>query len=131
MIFFLFLPAEKNLSKYCIQLHTCIPESSHFKPTKLGPDRNNVRRVALAQLPESPDCQCDPVPDADLPLPRTPHYNASLLCEQGAMERHLHDLYSAVQECPAIVDAVILSKVWAKQRGMDQVGTRIHHVMIV
>ena len=103
----MFLLAEKYLSKYCIQLHTCIPESSHFKTTKLGPDRNNVRRVALAQLPESPDCWCDPAPDADLPLPPTPHYNASLLCEQGAMECHLHDLYSAVQECPAIVDAVM------------------------
>ena len=113
--------SEQSLSKYRIRLHTSIPESSHFKLTKLGPDRNNVRRTALTQLPsEASSHQCDPEPDSS--LPPTPHYNAALLHEQGAMERHLHDLYAAMQECPAMVDAVVLCKVWVKQRGLDQVG---------
>ena len=119
--FFVISLSAKNLSKYRIRLHTSLPESSYFKLTKLGPDRNNVRRTALTQLPpEASDHQCDL--ESDSPLPPTSHYNATLLREQGAMERHLHDLYAAMHECPAMVDAVILCKVWVKQRGLDQVG---------
>ena len=38
-----YCPIGKGLSKYSIQLHTAIPEA-FFKHSRLGPDRNNVRR---------------------------------------------------------------------------------------
>ena len=37
------------------------------------------------------------------------------------MERHLSDVYAAQQECPAVADAVVLFRVWARQRGLSQV----------
>ena len=51
----------------------------------------------------------------------TPHYNAQLLEELGARDRHMKEIYSASQECPGLVDAIVLFKVWAKQRGIDKV----------
>ncbi len=54
--------------------------------------------------------------------PATPHYNAHMLMEMGARERHMKEIYAASQECPGIIDATILYKVWAKQRGLDKVG---------
>ena len=110
----------KLIARECQQLRL-VPNDVLAYLTKLGPDRNNVRRTALTQLPpEASEHQCDL--ESDSPLPPTPHYNATLLREQGAMERHLHDLYAAMHECPAMVDAVILCKIWVKQRGLDQVG---------
>ena len=37
------------------------------------------------------------------------------------MERHLSDVYAAQQECPAMANAVVLFRVWARQRGLNQV----------
>ena len=53
--------------------------------------------------------------------PPTPHYNASLLLELGGRERHLVTLYSALHNSPGLIDAVLLCKVWARQRGLDKV----------
>ena len=44
-----------------------------------------------------------------------------VLSDMGAMERHLNEVYSAQLECPAMADAVALLRVWARQRGLDQV----------
>ena len=63
--------------------------------------------------------------------PATPHYNAHLLTELGARERHLQEIYSASQECLGLADAVILYKVWARQRGLDKVSTIRSHQFIL
>ena len=39
----------------------------------------------------------------------------------GAMERHLSEIYTAQQTCPAMVDAIMLFRVWARQREIEQV----------
>ena len=39
----------------------------------------------------------------------------------GAMERHLSEIYTAQQTCPAMVDAITLFRVWARQREIEQV----------
>ena len=44
-----------------------------------------------------------------------------VLGDMGGMERHLSDVYAAQQECPAMADAVVLLRVWARQRGLSQV----------
>lgn len=103
-------------------MHTSIPES-YFKLSKLSPDRNNVRREVLSDLPNVP-VPSDKLQEGDspLPLPPTPHYNNALVMEMGGLEHHLHLMYSATQECTALADAVVLCKVWARQRGLDQVS---------
>lgn len=53
--------------------------------------------------------------------PPTPHYNAALLVELGARERHLKELFVCAQECPSLVEAVLLCKIWATQRRLNEV----------
>lgn len=106
----------QQLSKYRIHLHTSVLDPSFFKQSKLAPDRNSVRRSFLSTKSNQPD-QSD---ESDVGGP-TPHYNAALLVELGARERHLKELFLSVQECPAMVDAVVLFKVWARQRGLSKV----------
>ena len=64
-----------------------------------------------------------PGPQSDVGPP-TPHYNAALLAELGARERHLKELFLCAQECPGLVDAIILSKVWVTQRSINKVSGR-------
>ena len=107
----------KPLSKYTIRLHTLVPDPAFFKLSKLGPDRNNVRRNFLSSSPIQSDdeFECDPPPP-------TPHYNTSLLMELGARERDLKELFSSCQDSPGFADAVVLYKVWARQRNLDKVS---------
>ena len=107
----------KHVSKYTIRLHTSLPDPTYFKSSKLGPEKNNVRRHFLPASSHtfSPD---GPSHDNDVP---TPHYNASLLLEMGARETHMKELFLSAQECPGLVDAVILYKVWARQRSLNKV----------
>ena len=53
--------------------------------------------------------------------PPTPTYNAHLLTEIGAKKRHLEDIFAAIDDCPAIRDAVLLYKVWSRQRCFEKV----------
>ena len=107
------------MSKYTIRVHTSIADSNYFKMSRLSPDRNNVRPDFLESTDHQSDLQNQS--DQSLPGPPTPHYNATLLMELGAMERHLKELYDVTQQCPAVVDAVMLSKIWLKQRGLENV----------
>jgi len=52
--------------------------------------------------------------------PGTPHYNSSILADT-LMESHLHHLYKAIEDCPAMQDAVVLINVWLQQRELCQV----------
>lgn len=102
-------------------------EQDYFKQSKLAPDHNNVRRHFLtdhgltSDQSEKSGQLNSPAPQSDVGLP-TPHYNATLLVELGARERHLKELFLCAQECPGLVDAVILSKVWLTQRSINKVG---------
>ena len=49
-----------------------------------------------------------------------------VLSDMGAMERHLAEVYAAQQECPAMADAVVLFRVWARQRGLALVHVHVH-----
>ena len=110
-------------SKVAVVLHTSISDDEYFKRSKLTPDHNNVRRYYLSQLPnQSDDIQNSSNEFQDSSDdPPTPHYNASLLLELGGRERHLVTLYSALHNSPGLIDAVLLCKVWARQRGLDEV----------
>ena len=48
-------------------------------------------------------------------------WSSLVLSEMGGMERHLAEVYAGQQECPAMVDAVMLYRVWARQRELEQV----------
>ena len=113
------LSVGKGLSKYTVRIHTSIGDPNYFKMSRCAPDRNNVRPSFI----ESTSQQSDSLNRSDQspPGPPTPHYNTALLTELGAKERHLKELYDAVKECPALVDAVVLAKIWVKQRSLDKV----------
>jgi len=53
--------------------------------------------------------------------PPTPHYNNALLRDMGSYQRHLHGVYTASQDCVAFADAVMLFKVWLRQRELLKV----------
>jgi hypothetical protein len=40
------------------------------------------------------------------------------------MERHLKELYDTTQECPSVIDAILLCKIWINQRGFEKVRER-------
>lgn len=98
-----------------MRLHTSILDHTYYKIVKLAPERNNVRRSFLAN-----GDHVSPEEEAELG-PATPHYNARVLMELGARERHMKEIYAATQECPGLVDAIVLSKIWVKQRGLNKV----------
>ncbi len=114
----------KHLSKYSIRLHTSVLDPDYFKQSKLAPGRNSVRRRFLSPTSIQPN----PSDESDVGA-ATPHYNAAMLVELGARERHLKELFLSAQECPGLVDAVILFKVWARQRGLSEVRAELTRVV--
>ena len=64
-------------------------------------------------------------------LAATPRYNSALLLEMGSRERHINDLYICILNCPAITDAILLCKVWLKQRGWVKVMFSIYCMNII
>lgn len=89
-----------RVSTFNVRLYPCISEGM-FKITKLGPDRNNVRDTSAG---------------VDQENPATPHYNNALLQDMNSYQHHLHDIFNASQDCTAFADAVMLFKVWLRQR---------------
>lgn len=77
-----------------------------FKASRLAVDKNNVRLEGE---------------DSDLSkgLPATPYYNNSVL-EDGRMVAHLMALHEQLNGCPAMLDALLLLKVWMRQRELDE-----------
>lgn len=83
-----------------------------FKPSKLGPQRNNLRRKAGALMfPEG-------VLDAAGDESATPYYNNAILCDVH-MRTHLALLHEYSSRCTHFAEAVLLLKVWLRQRGMN------------
>ncbi len=120
-------------SKVTVVLHTSISDDKYFKLSKLAPGHNNVRRYYLSQLPNQSDESQNPSDGFQNSSdgPPTPHYNASLLSELGSRERHLITLYSALHDSPGVTDAVLLCKVWARQRGLDKVRLSLSLSLII
>ena len=114
-VLFILPSPGKHLSRDTIQVHTSILNHTYFKLSKLIPGRNNVRLSFLGASSTTAEEQVGVGP-------ATPHYNAHILMELGARERHLKDIFTATQDCPGLADAVILYKVWARQRGLDKVS---------
>ena len=108
---------ESVLRGYSIVIRIDIP-SGYFQLHKLYPERNNVRIALGNYLNLSYGIAL--MNFADM-MPPTPNYNASLLLEMGARRRHLKDLYAAIDECPNIREAIILYRVWARQRDFIEV----------
>ena len=51
----------------------------------------------------------------------TPHYNGDLVFEMNSKKRHLEEIYTSIEECPNICKAIILYKIWSKQREFNKV----------
>ncbi|XP_028408170.1 nucleolar protein 6-like isoform X2 [Dendronephthya gigantea] len=53
------------------------------------------------------------------PVPATPHYNATILTDM-LMEKHLHFLYGKLAQHQSLIDAIVLCKIWLRQRHLDE-----------
>ena len=81
------------------------PPQQLFKLSKLLPFENCVRHHLNSEL--------------DQPAPNpTPLYSNSLLSTLF-YEQHLHSVFAALEQCPGLRDAVLLVKVWLRERGLD------------
>lgn len=96
------LPA---MDDFDIHIYPVIAEDL-FKSSRLAVDKNNVRLDGE---------------DSDMSngLPATPHYNNSVL-EDASMVAHLQVLHEQLNGCPAMLDALLLLKVWMRQRELDE-----------
>ncbi|KAJ3032596.1 hypothetical protein HDV00_007333 [Rhizophlyctis rosea] len=92
---------------FCIRIFPVISPNL-FLPTRLAPDRNNVRPNFI-----------DPAAKTPTDLPPTPRYNAAILYDT-VLVPHLNILHHHVTNCAGFRDAAILSKIWLTQRGFGK-----------
>ena len=95
--------------KYTMNIRTKLPHE-FFKASQLGPLRNNVRRSWFNGTEDGADELAHP----------TPHYNSSILSDL-LHESHLKAVYTAMNECPGMKDAISLFKLWTTQRSFKSV----------
>lgn len=99
-----------------------------FEMTKLSPDRNNVRWAAGSSSSSSrkessiqqQQQQSEQQQQQDL-LP-TPHYNAGILQDMLLLVNQQRLQQFAAAAGPKFVDALLLLKIWAHQRGLNAHG---------
>ena len=84
----------------------------------LTPASKQLSKYRVSLLTTLPDGFFPVLPLSSSGTPRC--YNA-LRWESGARERLLREVYAATQDCPALADAVLLCKVWSRQRQLDRV----------
>ena len=89
-------------SKFMIRIFPC-PPSDLFPLDRFRPSRNNVRVPGIDDIAQQPP---------------TPVYN-SCVAEDLRFTHHLELLHSAFGGLQAFADAVMLLKVWARQRGFE------------
>eukprot|EP00123_Amoebidium_parasiticum_P006098 comp17152_c0_seq1/m.15971 comp17152_c0_seq1/g.15971 ORF comp17152_c0_seq1/g.15971 comp17152_c0_seq1/m.15971 type:complete len:1225 (-) comp17152_c0_seq1:790-4464(-) len=111
-------PEGAHKTKFTIRILPVISPDT-FKLLRLAPDRNCVRHKHVASVLGLADSQPDDDEGEGGP---TPHYNNSVL-EDTMMTSHLASLHAHMTSCPALVEAVILFKVWLRQRGLPK-GTK-------
>ncbi|KAJ1679267.1 U3 snoRNP protein, partial [Spiromyces aspiralis] len=87
---------------------------------RLSPERNNVRQAFLETqllgVPTKGEGANGVSGDMQNIGPATPRYNAAILGD-ALVATCTKFIYSVAQRCPGFVDAVILAKVWWRQRG--------------
>lgn len=105
------LTAGGDPANFLINLHPGLPEEC-FKPSKLAPNRNNLRLKACRLMFP------DGVGGASTDESATPHYNNAVLSDVH-MRTHLTILHDYHTRCPHFAEAVLLLKVWLRQRGMN------------
>ncbi|XP_065188804.1 nucleolar protein 6-like isoform X1 [Sycon ciliatum] len=96
--------------RFSLRVHPVVNDAA-FKPTRLGPARNCIRRKKFFKSVSADSEGAEE--------PATPYYN-SLLLRDMAPVRHLAMLHTAFQQCPAMPDAMRLLKVWLRQRSLDK-----------
>ncbi|KAM4706920.1 nucleolar protein 6 isoform 2-T2 [Discoglossus pictus] len=102
-------PRGKDEKTVTVRLYAC-PPPGVFKPSRLYPNKNNVRTSwYMGQQSETEGAS----------EPPTPHYNNSILCDL-TLEHHLHHLSSAATDFPGMKDGIAILKVWLHQRQLDK-----------
>ena len=96
---------RKSMGGYTVRIIPCAPESL-FPRRKLLPTKNCVRPVGDSK---------------EKALEATPFYNSSLIAEM-LYTGYLRLLHHTSGQCPAFKDALILGRIWLRQRG---VGSKI------
>ncbi|XP_069043565.1 nucleolar protein 6 [Lepisosteus oculatus] len=105
----LLTPPGKDDGRVTLRVHA-LPPPGFFKPSRLHPQKNNVRTHWYTE--QSSEL-------AGGSEPATPHYNSSLLGDLLPLA-HLQFLSAVAAQCPAFPDSVALLKVWLRQRQLDQ-----------
>ncbi|XP_039291239.1 nucleolar protein 6-like [Nilaparvata lugens] len=104
---------ETWTSKVTVYLHA-VPAEGTFKASRFTPEKNNVRSGWWMPQQKSPvDSQ------GELSLTPTPHYNYSI-ARDIAMEANENLQKRIYEENPNLRDALLLLKVWLRQRKLDR-----------
>eukprot|EP00002_Diphylleia_rotans_P025509 TRINITY_DN5045_c0_g1_i2.p1 TRINITY_DN5045_c0_g1~~TRINITY_DN5045_c0_g1_i2.p1 ORF type:complete len:1168 (+),score=282.69 TRINITY_DN5045_c0_g1_i2:57-3560(+) len=98
----------KDDQKVSINIIPSIPKMEHFI-TKLHPKKGNLRSTSSEQARSAP----------------TPYYNNSIL-EDMFYQDHLTFCHERMKNTPSYVDAVVLFKVWLKQREMTTASDAVN-----
>uniref|UniRef100_A0A8C5LK55 Nucleolar protein 6 n=1 Tax=Leptobrachium leishanense TaxID=445787 RepID=A0A8C5LK55_9ANUR len=102
-------PGGKDEKLVTVRLHVC-PPPGVFKPSRLSPNKNNVRTAWYTE--QSSDRE-------GVSEPPTPHYNNTILSDL-ALEHHLQHLSSCATDFPGMKDGIAILKVWLRQRQLDK-----------
>ncbi|XP_058116065.1 nucleolar protein 6 [Anopheles ziemanni] len=100
---------EKFGRKVQFHLHA-VPEGGKFNKKRFLPERNNVRpaMIGSGHLTTAEEYERFP----------TPHYNSSILYDLRLAKNA--ELLEGIIQSDSIREAIILLKIWARQRGFDQ-----------
>ncbi|XP_050083526.1 nucleolar protein 6-like [Anopheles aquasalis] len=102
------VPADESFShKVHFQLHA-VPEGGKFPKKRFLPENNNVRPALIGQTVTAEELASFP----------TPHYNASILYDLR-LAKNAELLESTIQS-DGLREAIVLLKVWARQRHFDR-----------
>ncbi|KAM4808387.1 nucleolar protein 6 [Rhinophrynus dorsalis] len=102
-------PRGKDEKQVTVRVHVC-PPSGFFKPSRLYPNKNNVRTSWYKENASEQEGDSEPP---------TPHYNNAILFDL-ALEHHLHHLSSCATDFPGMKDGITILKVWLHQRQLDK-----------
>ncbi|KAJ3332623.1 hypothetical protein HDU93_009011 [Gonapodya sp. JEL0774] len=102
---------KDHSSSFVLRIHPTIDHTT-FPHTRLAPSRDNLRTSTTTSSQPVEPAATSP---GDHP---TPVYNASILRDMLPLA-HLNHLHAAIKLCPAMLDAIILGKIWLRQRGVN------------
>eukprot|EP00049_Salpingoeca_infusionum_P019171 m.360554 g.360554 ORF g.360554 m.360554 type:complete len:1322 (-) comp19090_c0_seq1:232-4197(-) len=108
---------SKSCKKFVIRLHVGV-EQSTFKLSKLGPDRNALRRAKFSHLLTSEGQLAKD--QASGPETATPRYNTRILLDmfQQSHLEFIHAFIESLADATEFRSAVFLLKTWLQQRNM-------------